>query len=115
MSAEAALSLEPTVVFAQTDTGPPEALEQIRDAGVPVVVLDEPGSIDDISPRIRTVAAALGVPDAGEALVARTEAEIATAQEAIPEGDTPDRGLPLPPRVRPACTCSVGPARAPTP
>jgi iron complex transport system substrate-binding protein len=89
VSAEAALSLDPTVVFAQSDTGPPEALQQIRDAGVPVVVLDEPGSIDDIAPRIRTVAAALGVPDAGEALVARTESQIVDAQAAIPGGEAP--------------------------
>ncbi|HEY6533125.1 MAG TPA: ABC transporter substrate-binding protein [Acidimicrobiales bacterium] len=89
VSAEAALSLEPTVVFAQDDTGPPEALEQIRAAGVPVVVVDSPGSLDDIWPRIRVVAAALGVPEAGEALVDRTEAQIAQAQEAIPEGDRP--------------------------
>lgn len=89
VSAEAALSLEPTVVFAQTDTGPPEAIQHIRDAGVPVVLLDPPTSVDDIPTRIRTVAAALGVPAAGEALVERTEGEIAAAQEAIPEGPAP--------------------------
>jgi iron complex transport system substrate-binding protein len=89
VSAEAALSLEPTVVFAQEDTGPPEALDQIRDAGVPVVVLDMPGSVDDIWPRIRTVAAALGVPDAGEELIERTQAEIDEARAPIPEGDAP--------------------------
>jgi iron complex transport system substrate-binding protein len=89
VSAESALSLQPTVVFAQTDTGPPEALQQIRDAGVPVVLLDPPTSVDDIPARIRVVAAALGVPDAGEALVERTEDQIATAREAIPAGDRP--------------------------
>jgi len=89
VSAESALSLEPTVVFAQTDTGPPEAIQMIRDAGVPVVLLDPPTSIEDIPARIRLVAAALGVPEAGEELVARTEAEIAEIQEAIPEGDAP--------------------------
>src|SRR5262249_18804242 len=38
VSAESVLSLRPTVVLAQTDTGPREALEQIRAAGVPVLV-----------------------------------------------------------------------------
>jgi iron complex transport system substrate-binding protein len=89
VSAEAALSLEPTVVFAQDDTGPPEALDQIRAAGVPVVVLESPGGVDDIWPRIRTMAAALGVRDAGDALVERTQAEIDTAREPIPDGDAP--------------------------
>lgn len=89
VSAESVLSLHPTVVFAQTDTGPPEALQQIRDAGVPVVLLDAPTSIDDIPTRIRTVAAALGVAEAGESLVERTEARIADAQRTVPAGDPP--------------------------
>jgi iron complex transport system substrate-binding protein len=85
VSAEAVLSLEPTIVLAQTDTGPPEALDQIRAAGVPVVVFDIPAGIDDIDPRIRAVAAALGVPDAGDRLVARTDAEMAEVTAAIPD------------------------------
>lgn len=84
MSAESVLSLRPTVVLAQTDTGPPEALQQIRDAGVPVVVVEAPTSLDDITPRIDLIAAALGVPAAGDQLVERTQAEIAAVQAAIP-------------------------------
>jgi iron complex transport system substrate-binding protein len=89
VSAEAALSLEPTVVLAQEDTGPPEALQQIRDAGVPVVVVEVPGSVEDIWPRIQIVADALGISEAGEALVARTQGEIAEAQASIPDGAEP--------------------------
>ena len=89
VSTESVLSLEPTVVLAQTDTGPPEALDQIRAAGIPVVVLDMPSSVDDITPRIRTVAEALGVPDAGEDLVERTVQEIDDVRRAIPEGSEP--------------------------
>lgn len=84
VSAESVLSLRPTVVLAQTDTGPPEALQQIRNAGVPVVVIEAPESLDDVTPRIELIAAALGVPDAGEALVERTHAEIAEVQASIP-------------------------------
>ncbi|NEB67693.1 ABC transporter substrate-binding protein, partial [Streptomyces fulvissimus] len=42
VSAESVLSLKPTVVLADTTTGPAEAIGQIRDAGVPLVVLDPP-------------------------------------------------------------------------
>lgn len=86
VSAEAVLSLRPTVVLAQTDSGPPEALDHIRAAGVPVVVLDLPERIEDIAPRIQLIADALGVPEAGEELIARTEGEIRAAQDAIPVG-----------------------------
>ncbi|KPC81497.1 ABC transporter substrate-binding protein, partial [Streptomyces sp. NRRL F-6602] len=39
VSAESVLSLKPTVVLADTTTGPAEAISQIRDAGIPLVVL----------------------------------------------------------------------------
>jgi iron complex transport system substrate-binding protein len=90
VSAEGVLSVGATVVLAQTDTGPPEALEQIRAAGVPVVVLDLPAGIDDIGPRIDAVGAALGVPTDAAALAARTADAIADVQGAIPtDGPTP--------------------------
>jgi iron complex transport system substrate-binding protein len=84
VSPEAVLSLAPTLVLAQTDTGPPEALDQIRQAGVPVLVLDQLGGLDDLPTRVRTVAAAVGLPQAGEALVQRTDEGIAQAQATIP-------------------------------
>lgn len=84
VSAESVLSLNPSVVLAQTDTGPPEALDQIRAAGIPVVVFDIPAGISDIEPRIRAVAAALGVPEAGESLVDRTATEMEEVRSAIP-------------------------------
>ena len=42
VSAESVLSLHPTLVLANADTGPPEAIEQIRNVGVPVLVLENP-------------------------------------------------------------------------
>lgn len=91
VSAEAVLSLSPTVVLAQDDTGPPEALDAIRNAGVPVVVIASPTDIDDIAPRIRTIASALGVPAEGEALIERTEKEIVAVQRTIPQDVTPPK------------------------
>lgn len=85
VSAEGVLSVGATVVLAQTDTGPPEALEQIRAAGVPVVVFDLPASIDDIGARERGVAEALGVTADGVALADRTSTAISTAQAAVPD------------------------------
>jgi iron complex transport system substrate-binding protein len=82
VSAESVLSLRPTVVLADDETGPPEALDQIRNVGVPVLIVERPTSIGDIGPRIRTVAEALGVPDAGEELAARTDAEIESVRAA---------------------------------
>ncbi|MET0921472.1 MAG: ABC transporter substrate-binding protein [Acidimicrobiia bacterium] len=84
VSAESVLSRKPTLVLAQDDSGPPDALQHIRDAGVPVVAFSSTESIDDIGTRIEKVAAALGVPAEGTLLLERTEEEIKTVQQAIP-------------------------------
>ncbi|MET8830950.1 ABC transporter substrate-binding protein [Streptomyces sp. NPDC004610] len=89
VSAESVLSLRPTVVLADTDTGPSEAIDQIRDAGVPVVVLDPATELSDVTTRTTRVAEALGVPAAGEALNSRMEKELTAARDAVPEGSRP--------------------------
>ncbi|MEV7285070.1 ABC transporter substrate-binding protein [Streptomyces sp. NPDC093252] len=89
VSAESVLSLRPTVVLADTDTGPSEAIDQIRDAGVPVVVLDPATELADVTTRTTRIAGALGVPAAGEALNSRMEKELTAARDAVPEGSTP--------------------------
>ncbi|MEU9364496.1 ABC transporter substrate-binding protein [Streptomyces avermitilis] len=89
VSAESVLSLHPTVVLADTDTGPSEAVEQIRDAGVPVVVLDPATRLSDVTTRTTRVAEALGVPSAGKALNSRMKKELAAARATVPEGSRP--------------------------
>ncbi|MDF3145478.1 MULTISPECIES: ABC transporter substrate-binding protein [unclassified Streptomyces] len=89
VSAESVLSLRPTVVLADTDTGPSEAIDQIRDAGVPVVVLDPATELADVPRRTTRIAEALGVPDAGKALNERMSDELAAARAAVPKGGKP--------------------------
>ncbi|OKI17935.1 ABC transporter substrate-binding protein [Streptomyces sp. CB03911] len=83
VSAEGVLSLHPTVVLADRSTGPAEAVEQIRAAGVPLLVLDDAKQLADIGPRIDTVAAALGVPGAGAQLKARTDERLQQARSEL--------------------------------
>ncbi|MBB5103008.1 heme/hemin ABC transporter substrate-binding protein [Streptomyces spectabilis] len=85
VSAESVLSLKPTVVLAESTTGPAEAVDQIRDAGIPLVVLDPAKGLDDVGPRIKAVAKALGVPKAGTALTSRTEARLDKVRESVPD------------------------------
>src|SRR5690606_8692407 len=65
VSAESVLSLRPDLVLAEATSGPAEAMDQIRAAGIPVLVVDPAAGLDDVGPRIAAVAKALGVPDAG--------------------------------------------------
>ena len=90
VSAESVLSLRPTLVLAETTTGPAEAIQQIRDAGVPLLVVAPAKSMEDVSRRTEAVSAALGVKDAGAQLNQRTADRIATARKALPaDGERP--------------------------
>lgn len=84
VSAESVLSLHPDLVLAESTTGPDEALRQIRDAGVPVLVVAPAHGLADVGTRIRAVADALGVPAAGRRLAERSEERIAAVRGAIP-------------------------------
>jgi iron complex transport system substrate-binding protein len=76
---ESVLSLRPTVVLGDTWAGPPEAIAQLRATGIPVVLVEEAWTLDDVAPRIEAIASALGVPADGTALIERTASEIAGA------------------------------------
>ncbi|MGY1439383.1 heme/hemin ABC transporter substrate-binding protein [Streptomyces reniochalinae] len=91
VSAESVLSLEPTVVLAETTTGPAEAVDQIREAGVPLVVLRPARQLDDVDTRITDVARALGVRPAGDRLQKRTNDRIEAVRDGIP-GTSPASG-----------------------
>ena len=89
LSAEAILGLNPSVILTDDSIGPPEVLQQLRDSGIPVVMLPSLQTLDGVSDHIRSIAAALGVPDAGEQLVTRVEQQIAAAKAAVPAPATP--------------------------
>ncbi|MFD6890463.1 hemin ABC transporter substrate-binding protein [Streptomyces sp. NPDC059957] len=84
VSAESVLSLRPTLVLAETTSGPAEAIQQIRDAGIPLLVVAPAKSLEDVAKRTDTVAAALGVKEAGARLNQRTADRIAAARGALP-------------------------------
>jgi iron complex transport system substrate-binding protein len=79
--AEQILSLDPSVVVANTDAGPQEVLDQLRGTGVPVVVIDYPHDLTGPAAKVRLVATALGVPARGEALAREVGETIQTAAD----------------------------------
>ncbi|WP_413756908.1 heme/hemin ABC transporter substrate-binding protein [Streptomyces sp. MMBL 11-3] len=90
VSAESVLSLKPDLVLAEATTGPAEAMGQIRDAGVPVLVVAPARGLDDVGPRIGAVARALGVPAAGKELTRRSEQRLDAVRADVPK----DTGKP---------------------
>lgn len=76
LSAEAILELDPTLIITDTSLGPWDVVLQLRDSGIPVVVVDSERSLDNVSSLTEEIAAAMGVPSEGTALAERTQSEI---------------------------------------
>lgn len=83
INVEAVLSLKPTLVIVDHSIGSADAIDQIRAAGVTVVVMEPKRTIDSVAGDIANVAGVVGLPEEGEALAQRSVAEIAANKEAI--------------------------------
>jgi iron complex transport system substrate-binding protein len=81
LSAEGILSLNPTVVIGDTTSGPPEVLDQIKQAGVAVVLYDQFTDLNAPFEKIDAISSALGVTDAGNALKEQAKSEYDAALE----------------------------------
>ena len=76
ISAESVLELKPTLVIGDTRSGPPEAIQQLRGAGIPIVLAPEVWKLSDIAPRINLIANALGAGSFGLKLLDTTQSDI---------------------------------------
>ncbi|HIW95580.1 MAG TPA: ABC transporter substrate-binding protein [Candidatus Corynebacterium gallistercoris] len=85
INVEAVLNLNPSLVMVDHSIGPSDAIAQIRQAGVTVVVLDPSRGIDDIAEDIAEIAHAVGLDDEGEELERRSVAEKDQAIAAVRE------------------------------
>lgn len=83
LNAEAILALDPTLIITDTSLGPWDVVLQLRDAGIPVVIVDSERGLDNVGRLIGQVAAALGAREAGGELAARVRSEIAAVREEI--------------------------------
>ncbi|HLZ70389.1 MAG TPA: ABC transporter substrate-binding protein [Dehalococcoidia bacterium] len=80
LTAEPILALKPSLIVGDEMAGPPPVIEQLRGAGVPVVIFKYDATIDGIPTKIRNIAAALGVPGRGAALIAAEQQSVNEAK-----------------------------------
>lgn len=94
LDAESILSLRPTLLLTDTTLGPWDVVLQVRDAGVPVVVLDPRRSLDTVTTTTTQVADALGLPTEGATLAATLTDQIDATRaqiDAVAPRDPADR------------------------
>jgi iron complex transport system substrate-binding protein len=76
LSAEGVLSVEPDLIIARNTSGPPEALEQLKEASIPMVFVEDNFTAEVVVTSINTVGAALGVEDKSDALAQTVEMQL---------------------------------------
>lgn len=79
LTAETILAYEPTVILADELAGPAEVLDQLRQTGIPVVIINRDRTVKGLTDRVIAIATALGVVDRGAALAATMQPEIDAA------------------------------------
>jgi iron complex transport system substrate-binding protein len=78
LSAEGVLSLRPGLVLATADAGPPQALAQLREAGVRIEQMPLSHTPDSVLDKVRRIGRVLGREDAAERLAQQLQADYAT-------------------------------------
>jgi len=68
LTAEGVLAQDPTLVLGDTQTSPPETIEQIRSAGVPVVIFDVPTTFEGLYQKVADIGEVIDEPAAGQEL-----------------------------------------------
>ncbi len=87
LSAEPVLAQDPSLIIGNEETGPPEVVAQLRDAGVPILLLPDNNDVQAARDLITTLGAIFERETAAEVLVAQLDADVAAA-EALVAGAT---------------------------
>ena len=88
LSAEPVLSVNPDVILAIDDAGPPEVLEQLQAAGVKVLTIPDEPSIEGVYRKIRYIAGILGREQRGEQLISDMAQEYRDVENVLSKAET---------------------------
>ena len=89
LSPEGLLSMNPDLVLAEADSGPPEAIDVLRSSRVRYVSVPDRFDAGAVREKIEVIADALGVSEQGQALATRVDQEIAEAMAAARREEPP--------------------------
>lgn len=103
LSAEPILALEPDHILAIADAGPKPVLDQLREAGVEITMIDDHPSLEGVVAKIRKIADALGLSDEGDALAKEVTDDFNSLEPKVDEVAAPQvmfvlntgRGAPM--------------------
>lgn len=82
LSPEGVISVDPSLIIALEGSGPPEAVEVLEKASIPMVTVPDRYDREGILEKIRIVGDVLDVEDKAAALTAETDADLKAAEQA---------------------------------
>jgi iron complex transport system substrate-binding protein len=93
IAAEPVLALAPSLIVGDDETGPPEVVAQLRDAGIPVLLLPDNDDVPAARDLITTLGAVFGREAAAADLVAALDADVADAEALVAQATSRPRVL----------------------
>jgi iron complex transport system substrate-binding protein len=111
LNAEGVISLKPTLVIGREDAKPVAALDAIRAAGVPLLLVSADASLDGARKKIRAIAAAVDRRARGEELIAaidRSASRVATMVAAHPPATRPRAAFIYSQGLQSTLVCGTG-------
>jgi iron complex transport system substrate-binding protein len=93
LAAEPILALAPSLILAIEDSGPPAVLDQLRETGVPLVIVPDDHTPEGVFAKVAIIGDALGAPQRAQALAARVRSEIDEAETLVARAESKPRVL----------------------
>ena len=93
LSAEPVLAQDPSLIIGNEETGPPEVVQQLRDAGVPILLLPDNNDVQAARDLIDTLGAIFEKPAEAEALIEQLDADVAAAEALVAQAESSPRVL----------------------
>lgn len=93
LSAEPVLAQAPSLIIGNEETGPPEVVAQLRDAGVPILLLPDNNDVQAARDLITTLGTIFGKEDGAAELIATLDADVTAAEELVTQATSRPRVL----------------------
>lgn len=88
LSAEPVLAMAPTLILTTNEAGPPEALAQLQESGVTIVMFAAATSPEEAYQLMRNLGLALGKETEAEELIAQVESDLAEAAMLLEQAES---------------------------
>ena len=88
LSAEPVLAQQPSLIIGNEETGPPEVVAQLRDAGIPILLVPDGNDVQAARDLIDTLGRVFGREEAAAELIAQLDADVAAAEALVAQATT---------------------------